>query len=127
MLQAIIIGNLGADAQVKNVNGNVFVSFNVAHSERWTDEFGNKNEKTIWVSCSLSGDGGKLLKYLKKGQTIYAQGRLSTRVYSSEKARGYVAGINLSIQHIELVGPSKKDEEEKTETTEENNETNAPF
>lgn len=104
MLQTSIIGNLGADAEVKNINGNEFVSFNVAHTERWKTEDGVQHEKTLWVSCAVSGNGEKLLPFLKKGTTIFAIGRTSTRVYSSEKERGFVAGLNLSVQHIELIG-----------------------
>lgn len=104
MLQTTIIGNLGADAEVKELNGRKFVSFNVAHSERWTDENNVQYERTLWVSCTLNGDGGNLLPYLKKGTSIYAIGRTSTRVYSSKKERGFVAGLNLSVTHIELIG-----------------------
>ena len=85
-------------------NGKPFVSFNVAHTERWQGEDGVKHEQTQWVSCALNGDGGNLLQYLKKGTTVYAIGRVSTRVFSSEKERRMVAGLNLSINHIELVG-----------------------
>lgn len=104
MLQLTVIGNLGADAQVKDFNGRKAVTFNVAHTERWTDEDGTKHETTTWVSCILNGDGGNLLPYLKAGTTVYAIGAASTRVYSSPKERKMVAGLNLRIDHIELVG-----------------------
>ncbi len=104
MLQLIIVGNLGADAVVKEANGKKFVSFNVAHTERWTDDQGVIHDTTQWVGCALSGDGGNLLQYLRKGTMIYAIGRVKTRVYSSETARGFVAGLDLSVQHIELIG-----------------------
>ena len=41
MLKAFIIGNLGADAEVKNSNGRDFVTFRVAHSFNSTDSNGN--------------------------------------------------------------------------------------
>ena len=109
MLQLIIVGNLGADAVVKEANGKKFVSFNVAHTERWTDDQGVIHDTTQWVGCALSGDGGNLLQYLRKGTCIYAIGRVKTRVYSSEQARGFVAGLDLSIQHIELIGARPDD------------------
>lgn len=99
-----IIGNLGADAEVKNVNDKQFVSFNVADSQRWTDANGEVHESTAWVGCALSGDGGNLLQYLKKGTMVFVEGRMSTRVYSSEKARAMVAGVDLHVRHIELIG-----------------------
>lgn len=104
MLQVQIIGNLGADAEVKTANGRSFVSFNVAHTEKWTGADGTEHEDTTWVSCALSGDGGRVLPYLKRGTCVYCHGRASLRVYSSKKARTMVAGLNLSVDRIELVG-----------------------
>lgn len=110
MLQLSVIGNLGADAEVVANNGKPFVKFNVAHTERWTTEDGQRHEQTLWVSCTINGDGGNLLQYLKKGTIIYAVGhRVNTRVFSSEKQRAMVAGLNLGIDHIELIG-SRPDE-----------------
>lgn len=103
MFRAIIIGNLGADARVENNNGRPFVSFNVGHNDRYTDAEGNVKETTQWISCALNGDGGKLLPYLKKGKAVYVEGRASTRVFSSEKLRRMVAGVNISVDHLELL------------------------
>ena len=58
MLQFQVIGNLGSDAEVKELNGNKAVCFNVAHTERWSQEDGTKRESTTWISCILNGDGG---------------------------------------------------------------------
>ena len=110
MLRFQVIGNLGADAEVKNMNGRMAVVFNVAHTDRWTDEAGTKHESTTWVSCKYNGDGGKLLQYLKKGTMVYVEGSGSARVFSSEKQRKMVAGLNLTVSHIELVGGSNTDE-----------------
>lgn len=104
MLQVQIIGNLGADAEVKTANGRQFVSFNVAHTERWSGADGAEHEDTIWVSCAMSGDGGRVLPYLKRGASVFCQGRASLRVYSSAKVRGMVAGLNVSVDRLELVG-----------------------
>lgn len=109
MLQVSIIGHLGADAEVKVANGKSFVSFNVAHTEKWSGADGVQHEETTWVSCALNGDGGGLLSYLKRGQCVFAQGRASLRVFSSKKARGMVAGCNLSVDRIELVGGAVED------------------
>lgn len=109
MLQLQVIGNLGADAEVKEFNGSKGVCFNVAHTERWTDEQGTKHESTTWVSCILNGDGGKLLPYLKKGTTVFVEGSGSVRCYSSPTEKRFVAGLNLSVRHIELVGGKKED------------------
>lgn len=109
MLRFQVIGNLGADAQVKVINGRNAVVFNVAHTDRWSDESGSKHEVTTWVSCILNGDGGRLLEYLKRGTGIFVEGAGSTRIYSSPKERKMVAGLNLTVDHIELVGGKTED------------------
>ena len=104
MMNLSLIGNLGADARVENNHGNPFVSFNVADRNQWTDAAGQVHEETTWISCTLNGDGGRLLPYLKKGTLVYVNGRPSTRVYSSERDRCMKAGINLFVRQVELVG-----------------------
>lgn len=104
MLELNLIGNLGADAQVKDFEGRKAVCFNVAHTDRWEDENGQKYETTTWVSCIWNGDGGRTLPYLKRGATVFLSGPCSTRVYSSPKEHRMVAGLNLRVNHLELVG-----------------------
>ncbi len=103
MLQTVVIGHLGADAEVKSANGREFVSFRVAHSESWTDEAGHKREETMWVDCIINGRPA-VLPYLKKGQQIYASGNTRTRVYSSKKDRCMKAGLTINVRNIELLG-----------------------
>lgn len=104
MFRAIIIGNLGSDARVEANNGRPFVSFSVAHNDRFVKEDGTVKETSQWVSCTLNGDGGKLLPFLKKGRQVYVEGRASVRCFSSEKERRFVAGVNLNVDHLELIG-----------------------
>ena len=80
MIKLSIIGNLGADAEVKNHNGKEFVSFRVAHTDRFTQD-GQTKETTTWVSCILNGNGGNLLPYLKKGTKVFCHGDFSIRLY----------------------------------------------
>lgn len=104
MLLYEVIGNLGADAQVKDFNGRKAVTFDVAHRTAFTGEDGVKHESTVWVSCILNGDGGELLQYLTKGRKVYVSGEGSARVYSSAVQRKMVAGLNLSVRNLELLG-----------------------
>ena len=100
-----VIGNLGADAKIVDNGGRPFISFNVADTERWKDESGQDHERTTWISCAYNGDASTpVFPYLKKGTKVYVSGRQRTRVYSSEKERRMIAGVNLSVNHIELVG-----------------------
>ena len=120
MFRVEVIGNLGADAQVKGENGKEFVSFNVAHTDRWTDNTGTTHETTQWVSCIINDAKSKVVQYLTKGKQVFVRGEARLRVYSSEQARATVAGITVVVREIELVGgrseqKAKQTDEEKDE------------
>lgn len=103
MLQAILIGNLGADCEKKEANGRKFTTARVAHNERWTDATGAVHESTSWVDIVLN-DWPNVADYLKAGTTVFVIGNMQTRVYSSQKDRCMKAGVTISVRHIELVG-----------------------
>lgn len=103
MFTTVIIGNLGADAELHTENGNEFVSFKVAHTDRYTDSNG-EHEETVWVSCVMNGRLDKLRQYLTKGTRVCCIGDTRLRTYHSKKMQRLVAGANLFVRQIELVG-----------------------
>lgn len=104
-----IIGNLGADAQLQVYNGNKFVSFRIANTDAWTDKStGEIKKSTQWVSCSMNGEGGNILPYLKKGTKVFVRGNAQIVVYSSPTTHQIEAGVNLFVREIELCGGSKE-------------------
>ena len=105
MLKLVIIGNLGADAELRNANGAQFLSFRVAHSDRWTDRnTGEVHDNTTWISCTLNGDGGNLRPSLKQGPRVFVCGDVSTRIYVSPKDGKQYAGIDCRVRQLELCG-----------------------
>ena len=106
MFKSIVIGNLGADAQVKESNGFKFVTFRVAHTESYTDQSGQKHESTTWIDCIMSNAESKVVPYLKKGTKVYVSGNCSLRVFSSAKYRQMMAGVQINVQNVELLGGS---------------------
>lgn len=109
MFKANVIGNLGADAQVKESNGSKFVTFRVAHTESYTDQSGQKHESTTWIDCIMSNAESKVIPYLKKGTKVYVSGNCSLRVFSSAKYRQMMAGAQINVQSVELLGGSTDD------------------
>lgn len=103
MLQASVCGYLGADAEVKCVNGQEFTTCRVAHTDRWKDQDGQTHESTLWIDLTINGRPN-VVNYLKQGTMVYAAGHVKLRCYSSEKARGFVAGMTISVVTIELLG-----------------------
>lgn len=105
MLKVLLIGNLGADAERKETNGRPFVSFRVAHTERRTNrETGEVTERTEWISCSLDGDGGRLLPYLKRGVKVFVAGDCRMKTFRSSRDGLVYAGMDLFVRTLELCG-----------------------
>ena len=107
MLQQILIGNLGADAEFKNENGHEFTAFRVGHTESWKDANGNKQSRTQWVDVVMNGKPN-VLPYLKKGTMVFVIGSVSTRVYSSAKDHCMKAGLQINANRVELLGGSNE-------------------
>lgn len=107
MLKSILIGNLGADAEVRSANGREFVSFRVAHSWNFTAKDGTVNSGTIWVDC-IGSNLKDVVEYLKKGTQVFVEGNVSLRVYSSKVDRCMKAGLTINVETLQLIG-SKPD------------------
>lgn len=103
MLKAMLIGNLGADAEIKSANGRDFVTFRVAHSFNSTSTDGNSSSNVIWVDC-IANNVTALLPYLKRGTQVFIEGNISLRVYSSKQDRCMKAGVTIHVDNIQLIG-----------------------
>lgn len=104
MLKVELIGNLGADAEVKESNGSKFVTMRIANTTKWTTESGEQRESTIWVDVTYNNTESKVLPFLKAGVKVFIRGNASLRVYSSQKDRCMKAGMSVAAQEIELCG-----------------------
>jgi single-strand DNA-binding protein len=86
--KVLIIGNLGADPEVRRMNsGGPVVNLRVACSESWRDKStGERREKTEWVSVVIFNDNlAKVAEnYLKKGSKVYLEGSLQTRKWQDK-------------------------------------------
>ncbi|WP_407522714.1 single-stranded DNA-binding protein [Lacibacter sp. MH-610] len=102
MLKAQIIGHLGQDATVNNVNGKQVINFSVAHSETWKDTTGEKKSKTVWVSCSYWTDKTGLVPYLTKGTQVYVEGMPEARTYAKNDGTT-VAQLQLRVGTVQLL------------------------
>lgn len=105
MIKVEIIGNLGADAELKDYNGSKFVSFRVAHTDKYTDrKSGEIVSTTTWASCILNGENRNLMPYLKKGAKVFVRGNLSFHIYSSSFTKSYEVSMNVNVWELELCG-----------------------
>jgi single-strand DNA-binding protein len=78
---AILIGNLGKDPQLRYTqSGTPVCTFSIATTENWTDQSGQKQQKTEWHNIVVwSKQAENCAKYLRKGRAAYIEGRVQTR------------------------------------------------
>ena len=101
-----VIGSLGKDAIVNDVNGKKVINFSVAHSEKWKDAQGEKKEKTTWVDCAYWTDKTTIAEYLKKGTLVYVEGIPDVRVYTTTDGRNG-ATLNARVVSIQLLSKAE--------------------
>lgn len=104
MFKVEVIGNIGADAVVKEVQGSKFVTFRVAHTSRFKNQQGQDTEETIWIDVTMNDVESKVIPFLKSGVKVFVRGNASLRVYSSPKLKQMMAGLRVSAWEIELCG-----------------------
>lgn len=85
--KAILIGNLGADPEVRYMpNGDAVTNITMATSETWKDKSGEKQEKTEWHRVTFFRKLAEIVgEYLKKGAKIYVEGRIETRKWKDKE------------------------------------------
>lgn len=104
--KVFLIGNLGKDPEVKYTPSGVQIAkFSLATSER-VKRGDNWEEKTDWHNVVLFARQAEYAKeYLKKGMTVFIDGKISTRTWDDENGvRKYITEIignvvkNLSVK-----------------------------
>lgn len=85
--KVILIGNLGKDPEVRHLEGGAAVAnFPLATTETFKDKNGNRQEQTEWHNIVVwRGLAEVAEKYLKKGMTIYIEGKLRTRSWDDKE------------------------------------------
>lgn len=112
MQKLSIIGNVGADAVVKDINGKKVINFPVAVSE--------SREKTTWINCARWVDAGgsvEVAKWLLKGTKVYAEGKPDVQTYVNKENKTAI-DFRLSVSFLELLGGAKKEDEKAAPTAE---------
>lgn len=86
--KVILIGNLGADPEVRSFqNGGQVCNLRIATSETWKDRnSGERKEKTEWHSVAIFSEGLVRVaqQYLRKGSKVYIEGKLQTRKWQDQ-------------------------------------------
>jgi single-strand DNA-binding protein len=88
--KVILIGNLGRDPEVRyNPNGVAWCQISLATTRSWKNrETGERVEETEWHRVVFNDRLAEVVgEYLKKGSSIYVEGRLKTRKWQDKEGR----------------------------------------
>ncbi|MBE0639790.1 MAG: single-stranded DNA-binding protein [Bacteroidales bacterium] len=93
--KVILVGNLGKDPEVLTFeNGVKKAAFSLATSESYKDKDGNKVDQTEWHNVVLWRGLAEIAeKYLRKGNSIYLEGKIKTRSYELNGVKKYITEI----------------------------------
>jgi single-strand DNA-binding protein len=85
--KVILIGNLGADPELRYTSGGTPVAeMRIATSRKYTTKDGGTQEDTQWHRIVVWGKTGENCKeYLSKGRQVYVEGRLQTRQWEDKE------------------------------------------
>ena len=81
--KVMIIGRLGRDPEMRYTpSGRPVTTFNVATTRSWNSSDGERHSETEWFNVVAWGSLAEICKqHLVKGQQVYIEGRLQTRVW----------------------------------------------
>ena len=91
-----LIGNLGKDPDVQQLDGNVSVAkFSLATTETFKDRNDQSHTDTEWHTIVLWRSLAELAgTYLRKGSHVYVEGKLKTRQYDDKEGnKRYVTEV----------------------------------
>ena len=84
--KAILVGNLGKDPEIRHLdNGVAVANFSLATTESYTNKQGERVNQTEWHNIVLwRGLADIAEKYLKKGNSVYIEGKIITRKWEDK-------------------------------------------
>lgn len=110
--KVILVGNLGKDPDVRYMpDGNAVANVSIATSEQWKDKAtGEKQERVEWHRVVFFNRLGEIAgEYLKKGSSVYIEGKLTTRKWTDKEGNDrYTTEIVAS--EMKMLGSRQREE-----------------
>lgn len=105
--KAMLIGNVGADPEVRTTaTGTRVASLSLATHRRWTDGAGQAREKTDWhriIAWDRLAD--VVERFVKRGDRLFVEGRIEYRSWEDSAGQTRYATEIIAQEVILLDGP----------------------
>lgn len=101
-----LLGNLGKDPEVKFLpSGQAVANFGLATSDRYKDKAGEWQDRTEWHNVVAYGRTAEIVRdYVKKGNKLYVEGRLTTRSWDDKDTGKKVYRTEVVVNDLVLIG-----------------------
>ena len=101
-----LLGNLGKDPEIKFLpSGQAVANFGLATSDRYKDKAGEWQDRTEWHNVVAYGRTAEIVRdYVKKGNKLYIEGRLTTRSWDDKDSGKKVYRTEIVVNDLVLIG-----------------------
>ena len=105
--KVILVGNLGRDPEVRySPEGSAICNVSIATTSQWKDKnSGERREETEWHRVVFYNRLAEIAgEYLKKGRSVYVEGRLKTRKWQDKDTGQDRFSTEIVADHMQMLG-----------------------
>ena len=107
--KCMLLGNLGADPELRQTNGGAVLKLRLATTEKYVDRDKQPQERTEWHDVTVFGKRAEGLgRILGKGSRLFVEGSLRTSSYEKNGEKRYRTEIVASEIILAGGGPDKR-------------------
>lgn len=100
--KVMLIGNLGDNAEIRQVGQSMVAQFRLATTEKFKDQAGQLKESTEWHTCELWNNNA-VHPYLVKGQQVYVEGTIRTEEWTDQQGQKRTR-VKIRVLSLQLLG-----------------------
>ncbi len=108
--KVILVGNLGREPEVRySPEGAAMCTINLATTSQWKDRnTGDRREETEWHRVVFYNRLAEIAgEYLRKGRSIYVEGRLKTRKWQGQDGQDRYT-TEIVAEHMQMLGGGRE-------------------
>ena len=100
-----LLGNLGKDPEIKFLpSGQAVANFSIATTDRYKDKAGEWQDRTEWHNVVAYARTAEIVRdYVKKGNKLYVEGRLTTRSWDDKDSGKKVYRTEIVVNDLVLI------------------------
>lgn len=109
--KVILVGNLGRDPEIRySSDGTAVCNVSIATTSQWKDKAsGERREETEWHRVVFHRRLAEIVgEYLKKGSSVYIEGRLKTRKWEDKKTGGDRFSTEIIADQMQMLSGSRQ-------------------